>query len=143
MLRSAPVQSMLTEKSDRERQPHFEARMGNGALMASCSASATVSASRASGSTTRLIRPMRRASILVSVHTGQPVRLPITATRLRIAPVRIGEGADVGVGVIILPGVSIGRHAIVGAGAVVAEDVPDYGIVAGVPATALRYRRTI
>jgi acetyltransferase-like isoleucine patch superfamily enzyme len=41
----------------------------------------------------------------------------------------------------ILPGVRIGAHAIVGAGAVVVHDVPDYAVVAGVPARLIRDRR--
>jgi len=41
---------------------------------------------------------------------------------------------------VILPGVTIGTGAAVGAGAVVSKDVPDYAIVVGVPAKVLRYR---
>jgi acetyltransferase-like isoleucine patch superfamily enzyme len=79
--------------------------------------------------------------ILGSTHTLSPARLPITATKLRIAPVRIGAGSEIGTGATILPGVSIGRCAMVGAGAVVIDDVPAYSITAGVPAKLLRYRR--
>jgi len=41
----------------------------------------------------------------------------------------------------VLPGVRIGAHAIVGAGAVVTHDVPEYAVVAGVPAKIIRDRR--
>jgi acetyltransferase-like isoleucine patch superfamily enzyme len=41
---------------------------------------------------------------------------------------------------VILPGVTVGKGSIVGAGAVVAEDVPPFAIVAGVPARFLRWR---
>jgi len=41
----------------------------------------------------------------------------------------------------ILPGVRIGANSIVGAGAVVTQDVPEFAIVAGVPAKFLRSRR--
>jgi acetyltransferase-like isoleucine patch superfamily enzyme len=47
---------------------------------------------------------------------------------------KICAGADIGVNSIILPGVTVGREAIVGAGAVLREDVPDFATVAGVPA---------
>jgi acetyltransferase-like isoleucine patch superfamily enzyme len=81
------------------------------------------------------------AKVLGSRHTGEPLDLPIIATNLQIKPVFIGYGADIGVNVTILPGVRIGAHAIVGAGAVVTHDVPEYAIVAGVPARILRSRR--
>lgn len=46
----------------------------------------------------------------------------------------VREGASVGAGAIILPGVEIGRSALVGAGAVVTRDVPPHGVVLGNPA---------
>jgi len=48
------------------------------------------------------------------------------------------RGAYVGVGAILLPGVTVGECAVVGAGAVVTEDVPPYTIVAGSPAKVIR-----
>lgn len=51
------------------------------------------------------------------------------------ASVHICEGAFIGARAIILKGVTIGRHAIVGAGSVVTKDVPDYCIASGNPAT--------
>jgi acetyltransferase-like isoleucine patch superfamily enzyme len=80
------------------------------------------------------------AKVLGSEHTGVPVDLPIIQTDLVIKPVRVGKGADIGVSAVLLPGVTVGQGAIVGAGAVVTNDVPDYAIVAGVPAKLLRYR---
>lgn len=47
---------------------------------------------------------------------------------------RVCRGASIGSGATILPGVRIGRQALVGAGAVVTDDVPDHAIVVGVPA---------
>lgn len=41
----------------------------------------------------------------------------------------------------ILPGVRIGDGVIIGAGAIVTKDVPDYAIVGGVPAKILKYRK--
>lgn len=55
-------------------------------------------------------------------------------------PIHIGDDVWIGARVIILPGVSIGSHCIIGAGAVVTKDVPDYAVVGGVPAKVIRYR---
>ena len=51
----------------------------------------------------------------------------------------IAYGAAVGGGAVVLPGVRVGRMALVGAGAVVTKDVPDRGIVAGNPARLRGY----
>lgn len=80
------------------------------------------------------------AKVLGSVHTGSPVDVPVVQTDLEIKPVRIGAWADIGTGAIVLPGVTVGRGSIVGAGAVVTEDVPPFAVVAGVPARFLRWR---
>lgn len=55
-------------------------------------------------------------------------------------PIHIGDDVWIGARVIVLPGVNIGSHCIIGAGAVVTKDVPDYAIVGGVPAKVLRMR---
>ncbi len=80
------------------------------------------------------------AKVLGSAHTGLPIDLPITQTDLEIKPVKVETGADIGMNAVILPGVTIGKGSIVGAGAVVTKDVPPYAIVAGVPAKFLRWR---
>jgi dTDP-4-amino-4,6-dideoxygalactose transaminase/acetyltransferase-like isoleucine patch superfamily enzyme len=53
-------------------------------------------------------------------------------------PTRVCRGASLGTGAIILCGVTIGEHAVVGAGSVVTRDVPARTVVAGVPARPLR-----
>jgi acetyltransferase-like isoleucine patch superfamily enzyme len=82
------------------------------------------------------------AKVLGSSHTGEPVDMPIIMTELKIAPVIVGYGADIGTNATLLPGVRVGAHSIVGAGAVVTSDIPDYAIAAGVPARVMRYRDT-
>ena len=55
-------------------------------------------------------------------------------------PVTIDDNVWIGYRVIILPGVHVGKNAIIGAGAVVTKDVPPYAIVGGVPAKVLKMR---
>lgn len=55
-------------------------------------------------------------------------------------PVTIEDDVWVGARVIILPGITISKGAIIGAGAVVTKDVPSYAICAGNPARVIKYR---
>jgi len=57
---------------------------------------------------------------------------------LTCKPVVIKESAWIGAGATILPGVCIGKHAIVGAASVVTKDVPDYAVVVGSPAKVVK-----
>lgn len=57
-------------------------------------------------------------------------------------PIKIGDNVWIGTGAIVLDGVTIGSHAVIGAGAVVNKDVDDNAIVAGVPARLVRYRNS-
>lgn len=52
----------------------------------------------------------------------------------QVIPTLVKRGASIGSGAVILCGVTIGERAMVGAGAVVTRDVPDFAIVVGVPA---------
>ncbi len=63
-------------------------------------------------------------------------RAPVT----EFSEVRIGHDVWIGARAILLGGVRIGNGAVVGAGAVVTKDVPDYAIVGGVPAKIIRMR---
>jgi acetyltransferase-like isoleucine patch superfamily enzyme len=56
-----------------------------------------------------------------------------------VGRILVRHGAAVGAGAIILPGVTVGRWALVGAGALVTRDVPDHGIVIGNPARLVGY----
>jgi acetyltransferase-like isoleucine patch superfamily enzyme len=65
-------------------------------------------------------------------------RLPEAATRYAgrdwLVPTRVGRGASLGAGAVIVCGVEIGEFALVAAGAVVTRDVPPFALVAGNPA---------
>ena len=60
---------------------------------------------------------------------------------MRVSEVVIGNDVWIGMRVIIMPGVKVGDGVVIGAGAVVTKDVPDFAIVGGVPAKIIRYRK--
>lgn len=69
------------------------------------------------------------------VDTTRPVALQ---DDLFLGPVHLRDGCWIGVGAVILPGVTVGRNAVVAANAVVSKDVPDYAVVGGIPASVIR-----
>jgi len=60
-----------------------------------------------------------------------------TESDWRVIPTLVKRGAAIGSGAVIMGGSMVGENALVGAGAVVTHDVPDYAIVAGVPARVI------
>lgn len=72
--------------------------------------------------------------------TTRPMREQGAPPRRRIV---IADDVWIGTRTIILPGVTVGSHAIIGAGSVVTRDVPEWGIVAGNPAKLIRDRREL
>ncbi|MCT4779966.1 MULTISPECIES: DapH/DapD/GlmU-related protein [Exiguobacterium] len=75
------------------------------------------------------------AKLLTVNHPVSPAK----RRGLLVAPIRLKQNAWIGAGATILPGVTIGEHAIVAANATVTKDVPDKAIVAGTPARIIRY----
>jgi acyl-[acyl carrier protein]--UDP-N-acetylglucosamine O-acyltransferase len=65
-----------------------------------------------------------------------PIRLQGDAF---VGPVELRDGCWLGIGVVILPGVTVGRNAVVAANAVVTRDVPDRTVVGGIPARVLKH----
>jgi len=78
--------------------------------------------------------------IITSAHAEEGRDKPILHSRTDFAPVVVEDDVDIGIGAIIMMGVTIGRGAQIGAGAVVTRDVPAYAVYAGVPAKRLRMR---
>ena len=59
-----------------------------------------------------------------------------------VRPIVIGDDVWIGANVIILPGVSIGKGCVIGAGSVVTKSVPEYSVVAGTPAKIITKRNS-
>lgn len=57
-------------------------------------------------------------------------------------PVKIGDDVWIGTRVIILPGVEIGSHTVIGAGSVVTKNVPDWAVIGGNPAKIIKMRKS-
>lgn len=73
-------------------------------------------------------------------HKVDRLDVPTSKQGYNEAPVYIGKNVWLGACVIVLPGVTIGDNAVVGAGAVVTRDIPPNAIAAGNPARVIRMR---
>lgn len=79
--------------------------------------------------------------IMTSSHNYENVTVPMNQQGASPKQkITICDDVWIGTRVIILPGVTIGKGSIIGAGAVVTKDVPEYAIVGGVPAKIIKYR---
>lgn len=63
---------------------------------------------------------------------------PVMDCPLKFAPIHIQDGVHVGIGSIIMPGVTIGEGAVIGAGSVVTRDIPPYCVAVGAPAKVIK-----
>lgn len=87
------------------------------------------------------VRIGAHASLLGFDHSMDPGE-PIFRQKLSSRGIRIGSDVWIGSTATIVDGITVGDHAVIGAGAVVTRDVPDWAIVGGNPARAIRDRRT-
>jgi acetyltransferase-like isoleucine patch superfamily enzyme len=79
-----------------------------------------------------------QTTILTSAYPNGPYnKLSKIYPRVE-APVTIGKNSWICARAVILPGVTIGNYCVIAAGAVVTKDVPDYSVVAGVPARVVK-----
>lgn len=74
-------------------------------------------------------------------HARTDISMRLQRGIKRVQPTIIGNDVWIGTRTIIMPGIRIGNGVIIGAGAVVTKDVPDYAVVGGVPAKIIRYRK--
>jgi len=81
-------------------------------------------------------------SIITANHNFDRIDIPMNQQGFKSEePVVIKDDVWIGDRVYILPGVTVGRGAIIGACAVVTKDVPEYAIVAGNPAKVIKSRK--
>lgn len=71
-------------------------------------------------------------------HNFEATNMRIDEQGVSTKPVVVGDDVWIGANAVILPGVTIGTHCVVAAGAVVTKDVPDYSVVGGVPAKVIK-----
>lgn len=71
-------------------------------------------------------------------HGYEDLSLPISKQNMAELPVRIGSGSWLGHNTVVLPGVTIGEHVVVGAGSIVTKDLPDFSVAVGSPARVVR-----
>jgi len=71
-------------------------------------------------------------------HGYEDVSLPISKQSQPERAVKIGSGSWLGYGSVVLPGVTIGEHCVIGANSVVTRDVPSYSVAVGVPARVIK-----
>lgn len=77
---------------------------------------------------------------LTDGNHGTAPGMTISSQPMNAKPVILEDDVWLGAGVIVLPGVRIGRGAIIGAGAVVTKDVPAGSVYVGVPAREIGWR---
>lgn len=71
-------------------------------------------------------------------HGYEDVTRPISLQSQPERPVVIGDGSWLGHGAVVLPGVTIGKHVVIGANSVVTKDIPDFSVAVGSPARVIR-----
>ena len=138
----------MTEEYAEIMHELFEDRIGEGSLVASplqvvCADKVTIGKNVFVNSNCLM---MSRGSITIEddVMIAANVSLisnnhdPYERQVLLCKPVVVKKGAWIGAGATILPGVTVGRYAIVGAASVVTHDVPDYAVAVGNPAKVIK-----
>jgi acetyltransferase-like isoleucine patch superfamily enzyme len=86
------------------------------------------------------VRIASHAVILSSTHRYEDPSVPIESQGVLGKKTVIGDDVWLGSHCVVVGGVRIGAHSIIGAGAVVLDDIPEYGVAAGVPARVIRLR---
>jgi len=73
------------------------------------------------------------------VHDFENVKMPVISQKLKSkGGILIESGSFIGINAVIMPGVTIGKNSVVGASSVVTKSVPNYSVVAGIPAKIIK-----
>ncbi len=72
-------------------------------------------------------------------HTYEDISLPISRQKQSTSMIVIEDEVWIGANVVIVAGVTVGKHSVIAAGSVVTKDVPPFSIVVGNPAKVLKY----
>jgi len=82
------------------------------------------------------------AGVIILCHqrdlTSYEIDKPVMDCPLITKGVQIKDGAHIGVGAILMPGVTIGICSVIGAGSLVTKSIPDYSVAVGIPAKVIR-----
>jgi acetyltransferase-like isoleucine patch superfamily enzyme len=78
-------------------------------------------------------------SVYSSTHKYDDPSLPIKDQGYTVKPVLLKKGCWIGINVVILPGVTIGKNAVIGANSVVNSDIPDFAVAVGSPARIIKF----
>jgi acetyltransferase-like isoleucine patch superfamily enzyme len=87
------------------------------------------------------VRIATHTVIIPANHSFNNTDVPIMEQPESRKGIVIGDDVWIGNGVRILDGVNIGNGVVIAAGAVVTKNIPDYAVVAGVPAKIIKYRK--
>jgi acetyltransferase-like isoleucine patch superfamily enzyme len=71
-------------------------------------------------------------------HNYEDINIPIHKQGVSTAPISIEDNTWIGANVVVLAGVTIGKHAIVAAGSIVTKDIPPYSVAVGNPARIIK-----
>lgn len=78
--------------------------------------------------------------IFTQNHENERTDIPMRLQTAPKKPVEVGDDVWIGARAIILPGITVGRGSIIGAGSVVTKNIPEYAVVGGNPARIIRMR---
>lgn len=79
--------------------------------------------------------------IISATHNIDRFDIPMKFQGIKKAFVTVGDDVWIGASVIILPGVTVGRGSVIGAGSIVTKNIPEFAICAGNPAKLIRFRK--